>query len=151
MSSRLGLNAAVTFLGVLRDRQLLSACYARADCFLFPSLYDTCGLVVREAATFGVPSVVIDSSDAAEQIVEGHNGFITDNSVQTYTEKLKMILEHPDLLRRAGEGARSTLCKPWAEAVREVKERYLSLLRRSCAAAAGASQYQFSIDKEMVR
>jgi 1,2-diacylglycerol 3-alpha-glucosyltransferase len=137
MASRLGLNRSVSFQGVLRDRYILSACYARADCFLFPSLYDTCGLVVREAAAFGVPSVVIDSSAAAEPIVDGNNGFVTDNSLRSYTEKLRMLLEHPDLLRRAGEGARSTLCTPWADAVREVKERYLSLLGKSRAAAAG--------------
>jgi 1,2-diacylglycerol 3-alpha-glucosyltransferase len=135
MSSQLGLSGATTFVGVLRDRQALSACYARADCFLFPSLYDTCGLVVREAAAFAVPSVMIEGSAAAEQIVDGNNGFTTENSVQAYAAKLAVILEDPDLLRRAGEGARSTLRTTWRDAVREVKERYLSLLERSSAAA----------------
>jgi len=150
MSSRLGLNGAATFVGVLRDREALSACYARSDCFLFPSLYDTCGLVVREAAAFAVPSVVIEGSAAAEQIVDGNNGFATENSVQAYAAKLAMLLEHPDLLHRAGEGARRTLCTTWRDAVREVKERYLSLLGRPSAAAAGGSPDQYSIDKEMV-
>jgi len=151
MSASLGLNGAATFVGVLRDRLALSACYARADCFVFPSLYDTCGLVVREAAAFAVPSVVIDRCAAAEQIVDGSNGFVADNSVQAYAEKLQMLLEQPDLLRRAGEGARSTLCTPWRDVVREVKERYLGLLGRSVAVVRGASQRQFSIEKEMVR
>jgi glycosyltransferase involved in cell wall biosynthesis len=150
LSSRLGLNGAMIFVGVLRDREALSACYARADCFLFPSLYDTCGLVVREAAAFAVPSVVIDSSAAAEQIVDGNNGFVADDSVEAYAAKLGMLLEHRDLLRWAGEGARSTLCTPWRDVVQEVKERYLSLLGMS-AAVEGTSKYQFSFDKEMVR
>ena len=137
-AARLGLNGVVSFAGVLRDRHLLSACYARADCFLFPSLYDTCGLVVREAAAFQVPSVVIGSSAAAESIVDEHNGFVTDNSVRAYTDKLGLLLDHPELLRRAGEGARITLCTPWAEAVQEVRERYLGLLGTRCASAAGA-------------
>jgi 1,2-diacylglycerol 3-alpha-glucosyltransferase len=149
-STRLGLDGMVTFTGVLRDRQLLSACYARADCFLFPSLYDTCGLVVREAAAFQVPSVVINSSAAAEPIVDGHNGFVTDNSVRAYTEKLSLLLEHPELLCRAGEGARVTLCTPWAEAVQEVRERYLSLLGTRSASAAGPSERKFSIAKEVL-
>jgi 1,2-diacylglycerol 3-alpha-glucosyltransferase len=149
ISARLGLNGVTDFVGVLRDRRALSACYARADCFLFPSLYDTCGLVVREAAAFGVPSVVLDSSAAAEQIVDGSNGFVADNSVQAYAEKLMALLEHPDLLRRAGEGARNTLCMPWADAVQEVKERYLSLLGRSSAVVEG-TLHQFSMCKEMV-
>lgn len=137
MASRLSLNGLTDFIGVVRDRQILSACYARADCFLFPSLYDTCGLVVREAAAFGVPSVVIDSSDAAELLVDGNNGFVTDHSVQGYAEKLGMLLEHPELLRRAGSGARSTLCTSWRDVVQEVKERYLSLLGRKILRYSG--------------
>jgi glycosyltransferase involved in cell wall biosynthesis len=150
MSAHLGLNGVTAFVGVLRDRSALAACYARADCFLFPSLYDTCGLVVREAAAFGVPSVVLNSSAAAEQIVDGRNGFVSGNTVQAYTEKLRLLLGNRSLLRRVGEGARATLCVPWAEAVQEVKARYLSLLGRSSAAAAG-SQGQFSMCKEMMR
>jgi 1,2-diacylglycerol 3-alpha-glucosyltransferase len=149
MAHRLGLNGTATFSGVLRDRQVLSACYARADCFLFPSLYDTCGLVVREAAVFGVPSVVIDSSAAAEQIVDGINGFVTGNSIPAYAEKLRMLLEQPGLLRRAGEGARSTLCTSWVEAVQEVKERYLGLVGRSTAAQAETPRFRFSTKEEM--
>ncbi len=151
MSSRLGLDGMTIFAGVLRDRELLSACYARADCFLFPSLYDTCGLVVREAAAFAVPSVVIQDSAAAEQIVDGINGFVPGDSVQAYAEKLGLLLEQPQLLRRAGEGARSTLCTSWREAVQEVKERYLSLLGRSSAASKGRSQNPYSTEKELVR
>jgi 1,2-diacylglycerol 3-alpha-glucosyltransferase len=135
---------------LLRDREALSACYARADCFLFPSLYDTCGLVVKEAAAFGVPAVVLEASAAAEQIVNGVNGFVTDNSLHSYAGKLAELLEHPEDLARAGEGARRTLCTSWTEAVREVKERYLSLIVRSSrysrsfksSAAAGARQRQ---------
>lgn len=149
-SVRLGLNGVATFTGVLRDRHLLSACYARADCFLFPSLYDTCGLVVREAAAFQVPSVVIRSSAAAEPIVDGHNGFVTDDSVRAYAEKLSLLLERPDLLRRAGEGARITLCTPWAEAVQEVRERYLSLLGTRAGSAAGSSKRGISNGKEVL-
>jgi 1,2-diacylglycerol 3-alpha-glucosyltransferase len=152
MASRLGLNGLTKFVGVVRDRQTLSACYARSDCFLFPSLYDTCGLVVREAAAFGVPSVVIDSSDAAEPIVDGINGFVADNSVHAYAAKLGMLLEHPALLRRAGEGARSTLCTSWREVAQEVKERYLSLLgREALRQRGGATRYRIPMEQEMVR
>ena len=151
MSSRLGLDRRTIFVGVLRDREALSACYARADCFLFPSLYDTCGLVVREAAAFEVPSVVIEGSAAAQQIVDGTNGFATENSVQAYAGKLALLLEDQQLLHRNGEGARRSLCMSWKDAVRDVKERYLSLLGRSSAAAVGGSTDQYSVDKEMVR
>ena len=131
MAIRLGIAEDTIFVGVLRDRAALSACYARADCFLFPSLYDTCGLVVKEAAAFGVPSVLVDGSAAAEEVADGTNGFVTDNSVQAYAEKLGMLLDHPESIARAGEGARRTLCTSWRAAVQEVRERYLCLLRKT--------------------
>jgi glycosyltransferase involved in cell wall biosynthesis len=127
MASRLGLDGTVIFEGVLRDRRTLAACYARTDCFLFPSLYDTCGLVVREAAAFAVPSVVLRSSAAAEEIVDGTNGFATEHSLRSYAAKLALLLEHPEMLRRAGGGARRTLCTSWRDVVREVRQRYLHL------------------------
>jgi glycosyltransferase involved in cell wall biosynthesis len=107
--------------------------------------------VVREAAAFEVPSVVIEGSAAAQQIVDGNNGFATENSVQAYAGKLALLLEDEQLLRRNGEGARRSLCMSWKDAVRDVKERYLSLLGRSSAAAVGGSTDQYSVDKEMVR
>lgn len=44
----------VTFLGALSGEELASA-YRAADCFVFPSLTDTFGLVVIEALACGVP------------------------------------------------------------------------------------------------
>jgi 1,2-diacylglycerol 3-alpha-glucosyltransferase len=95
-------------------------------------------LVVKEAAAFEVPSVLIDGSAAAQQVVDGINGFITDNSVQAYAEKLGLLLDHPELIALAGEGARRTLYTTWRDAVQEVKERYVCLLHRAPKVMGGA-------------
>lgn len=129
MAKRLGIAGNTIFAGVLRNRSTLSACYARADCFVFPSLYETCGLVVKEAAAFGIPSVLIEGSAAAEEIVDGFNGFVTEDSVRAYAEKLALLLSRPRLLVHAGDNARRTLYRTWREAVQEVGDRYLCLIR----------------------
>jgi glycosyltransferase involved in cell wall biosynthesis len=128
-SEHLGIAEDTIFRGVLRDRTILSACYARADCLLFPSLSETCGLVVKEAAAFGVPSVLIQGCAAAEGIQDGINGFIVENSVESYAQKLALLLDDPQIMVAAGENARRTLCMSWKEAAQEVKDRYLCLLR----------------------
>ena len=46
----------------------IRAWYCRADLFLFPSTFDTNGLVVREAAACGLASVLIAGSCAAEDV-----------------------------------------------------------------------------------
>ena len=68
------------FPGASYDRQTLRAWYSRADLFLFPSTYDTNGLVVREAAACGLASVLIRGSCAAEGVLDGVNGFLVDET-----------------------------------------------------------------------
>lgn len=41
------------FTGAISDREIIRAWYGRSDLFLFPSTFDTNGLVVREAAASG--------------------------------------------------------------------------------------------------
>jgi 1,2-diacylglycerol 3-alpha-glucosyltransferase len=127
MVARLGLSDCTTFTGVMHDRAALASCYARADCFLFPSLYDTNGLVVIEAAAFGVPSLLIQGSDAAEGVTDGINGFLADNSVQDYSAKLRWLLGHAEAARGAGNGARLSLYRSLSSTVEEVRERYIRL------------------------
>ena len=56
------------FTGAISKRETLRAWYSRADLFLFPSSYDTNGLVVREAAASDLASVLIRGSCAAEGV-----------------------------------------------------------------------------------
>jgi 1,2-diacylglycerol 3-alpha-glucosyltransferase len=127
MVARLGLSDRTVFTGVVRDREALSACYARADCFLFPSRYDTSGMVVAEAAAFEVPAVLTEGSDAAAEVEDGVNGFLAANSMEAYSAKLRWLLAHPAAVRRAGVGARLTLHHSWQAVVSEVRDRYLRL------------------------
>jgi glycosyltransferase involved in cell wall biosynthesis len=54
---------------------------ARAACLILPSTREGYGLVVVEAASMGVPSVLVAAPDNAstEHIVEGVNGFVAPN------------------------------------------------------------------------
>ncbi len=60
LAQELGVNAC--FTGHITDPRLLNGLYAAASLFVFPSAYDTAGLVVREAAAAGTPSVVLQTA-----------------------------------------------------------------------------------------
>lgn len=62
----LRLSDCVFFTAPAYDRNVIRAWYCRADLFLFPSTFDTNGLVVREAAACGLGSVLVRGSCAAE-------------------------------------------------------------------------------------
>ena len=74
----LGISDKVIFTGPEHDRERLRAWNTRADLFLFTSVYDTNGIVVREAAACGLASVLIKDSCAAEGITHDRNGFVIE-------------------------------------------------------------------------
>jgi 1,2-diacylglycerol 3-alpha-glucosyltransferase len=134
----LGLREEVRFLGLIQDREQLEPCYARADLFLFPSVNDTYALVVREAAAFGVPSVILAKTTAAEVIKDSVNGFITEHRVDAYAEKIAFLLNHPEEMRQAGRAAFQTLYTPWDAVMERVKRLYSELIARGpCAGGRG--------------
>ena len=120
----LDLDDRVVFLGQLVNREELKGLYARADLFLFPSVYDNAPLVVREAAAFGLPSVLARGSSAAEGIVDGENGFLSDNDLESFAAKLIELIGDPACRARAGKGARDSIYVSWNQVVDKVLGRY---------------------------
>ena len=123
-----GIADRVSFRGAIRDRELLKAVYARADLFLFPSFYDTSGLVVREAAAFRTPALLLAGSDAAEAIQDDVNGFLSPNQSAAFSNRVIAILKDGALRAFAGMEAQRTLCRSWRHVVEEVRDRYCSLI-----------------------
>lgn len=128
LADQLGIGDRALFTGHITDHDALNALYSRADLFLFPSLYDTSGLVVREAAAVGTPSVTVHGSSAAECISEGENGLLCDDDSDDLARVVNQALADPDALRRMGERARATIPIPWTELVDDVVARYQALL-----------------------
>jgi len=63
------------FTGYLSGENL-SAVYASADLFVFPSTTDTFGNVVLEAQASGLPVVVSDQGGPCENIIDGKTGLV---------------------------------------------------------------------------
>ena len=118
------------FTGSIADRETLRAWYSRADLFLFPSTFDTNGLVVREAAASGCPSVLIAGSCAAEGVTDGRNGFLIEENAVSLCAKLTALCADREAMRRVGENAMRELYLSWEDAVARANERYAVVLDR---------------------
>ena len=118
----------VQFLGALRNRGELAAWYTRADLFLFPSTFDTNGLVVREAAACSLGSVLVRGSCAAEGVTDGVDGLLIDETAASLAVCLSRIMEHPDAMRRIGENAADNIYISWNDAVKKAENRYQIVL-----------------------
>ena len=127
-SDSLGLGKFCIFTGPQRDRKTLAAWYTRSDLFIFPSTYDTNGLVVREAAACGTGAVLIRGSCAAEGVTDGRNGLLTDENAASLAVTLATVIRDRSFMRQLGEHASSELYRSWDEAVAEASDRYGEVL-----------------------
>jgi len=92
----------VRFVGA-RHGELLAACYASADLFVFPSLTDTFGNVTLEALASGVPVLAFDVAAAAEHVVDGVSGRLVpagdDAAFAAALRELALAPERLDAMR----------------------------------------------------
>lgn len=114
----------VIFTGAIYDRDALRAWNTRADLFLFPSTFDTNGLVVREAAACGLASVLIKGSCAAEGITDGRNGFTIDESPQAMAALLEEVCRDLGHLHEVGQHAMDEIYLNWKTCVAAAYDRY---------------------------
>ena len=122
-SSR-GLDNICFFAGPVYDREELAAWYSRADLFLFPSTFDTNGLVVREAAACSLGAVLVKDSCASEGVTNGVDGLLIDETAESLAACLMKTIDHPDIMQRIGKAASENLYLSWDDAVSRAIERY---------------------------
>jgi len=126
----MGLSDKVTFVGMITDREKLKQYYAAADLFLFPSIYDNAPLVIREAGAMHTPSILIKGSSSAENIIDNFNGFLIENSTESFASKLRELFDSPDRVHQAGANAAKSIARSWESVTDEVLDRYKKLMAR---------------------
>lgn len=130
LSKALGLADRVIFTGYLSN-QMVRGLYLLADLFVFPSSYDTAGLVVAEAAAAGLPALVLRGSGAATGIVDCRNGFLCEDSPSGIAQAIWAACKDRSQLWRCGEAARKSLVIGWPDICHRAAKRYQALLSSS--------------------
>ena len=127
-SESVNLGSRVFFAGPVHDRGTLRAWYCRADLFLFPSTFDTNGLVVREAAACGLGSVLVKGSCAAEDVEDGRNGLLIEENSNSLIQCLKRL--DRNAMHTIGENAQKELYLSWSDAIKIAMDRYEVVIDR---------------------
>lgn len=112
------------FTGAIYDREAIRAWYCRSNLFLFPSSFDTNGLVVREAAACCLPAVLIRGSAAAEGVTHGENGFLMDENAQSLHALLLSLIDKSEKMAAVGQTAADELYLSWEASVKMAMDRY---------------------------
>ncbi len=125
-----GLKNDIIWTGKILDRQEILSYYGIADILLFPSVFDTNGLVVREAAACATPSLLVHGSCAAEGIDDGKTGFLCMESAHSVAVTLAKIMDNKELLKRVGKQAQSDIYISWEDSVQKAYKRYENLVEK---------------------
>lgn len=125
----LGLQDRAIFPGTIKDRTELFSYYAAADLFLFPSLYDTYGNVIREAALMHTPSLLLEGTTCAAPFQDGVNAFIAkQNDPRVYADKIIETIRDVEGRQRVADRIPHTISRTWEDVVGEVVDRYDQLI-----------------------
>lgn len=121
----LGIYDRVIFTGAIFDREKVKAFFSRANLFLFPSTYDTSGLVVKEAAACECASVLIRGCCAAEDVEDGVSGILADcESGESFAKAIIEAIKVPGLLSKLGKAASESVYCSWDDSVDRAYKRY---------------------------
>jgi glycosyltransferase, family 1 len=122
----------IIFTGAM-PREKLGLAYSVLDVFAFPSLKDTQGWVLHEAAHAGLPIVLVDK-ELSEVVQDGVNGFIANDNPTSFGRAIIALLE--DANKRQEFGAISKkLAAKFTEnrQVKKLEKLYQELIDQKAA------------------
>lgn len=124
LSAELGVEDVVVFTGKILDREKLSAYYLASDLFLFPSTFDTFGLVALEAAALKLPSLLVKDCAAAELVQDGRNGFVAEETTEAWADKIETVMSDKAALAEVRENCYCEVYRTWDQATDEALSEY---------------------------
>jgi len=119
----------VTFMGYLSGADL-SAAYASADVFVFPSAMETFGLVLIEAMAAGLPVVTSRVGGADDLVTPGESGYLFDvGDARGLVEGVRAIASQPGQREGMGQRARRFAeTQTWPAIMDELIDCYADLI-----------------------
>lgn len=126
IASELSISSNVHFLG-LKQKDEIGDYYSSSDILLFPSAFDADSLVEKEAFSHGCPSLVLENTGPAEQIINGVNGFALGNDENVFSDKIEKLYrlkcEGFDSFVKLRESTKNYRIPTWSE----IADKYIAL------------------------
>lgn len=122
------LSKYVIFIGEISDRTQLMKYYAQANLLLFPLPFDSTSLVVREAASFKCPTLVLKEVNSL--IMDNYNGYLSENNSLSYAQRIISSLNERNN-DKVSTKAKETLAIPYEKLVEKLSKDYVEIISLS--------------------
>ena len=126
----LGISDEAILCGKVTDREIMSYYFARADLFLFPSVYDASSIVQIEAASQKTPCVFLKGTATASTVTDNVNGYLSDYSIESYGQKIIDIVHNEKEYKKISMNAFKELYVNWDDKVDEAYKLYLEQIEK---------------------
>ena len=128
LAGSLGISERVKFIGSISQSELADY-YRAADVLIFPSYYESFGLVALEAMASGIPVVASRVGGLMDLIKNGEAGYLVPfRCAESFAEKLEVILANPSLQEAMGKSANAIAMKcGWEDVAKNLAKFYMSL------------------------
>ncbi len=126
--------------------------YSASDIFVFSSQSETQGIVLLEAMAGECPVVAIRSNGIDDIIKDGYNGFKTPKSTSLWSEKILLLMEHPELLKQMSKNA-YIFCKDFSieKMAEKAEKEYLRVISSLSHRKTYGDIYYHSMRKNLIR
>lgn len=100
-----------------------------ADIFVFPSSSEGMPLALIEAMSSGLPAIGYKTCPSVNDlIIDGYNGFLCDDGVDDFAEKMKVLMQNEELRKQMGKNAKESMKQfapekiwnQWEDLIKEV-------------------------------
>lgn len=86
--------------------------FQKTDLFIFPTHYETFGLVLLEAMEYGIPCIATNEGGIPSIVENNKTGYIVGRqNPQALAEKITFLLDHPEICKEMGKAGKEKFLK----------------------------------------
>ncbi len=128
MSKNMHLEDSVIFVGKVTDRDKIQYFYKVSDLFVFPSNYDTDGIVKTEAAAYQTPTIFLKDTIVSSCVQDNYNGYIGENDTIKFADKIVDIFKDEQNYKTVCINAEKTLYLTWNDIIAKAEKHYYEII-----------------------
>lgn len=88
--------------------------FHRSQFFVYAPILEPFGFAPLEAMACGLPVVAVKEGGVRETVRDGETGLLTQRDPYEFAEKMRIFLEHPEIVTRYGQQARQYIEMKWS-------------------------------------
>lgn len=124
-----GFEKNIVFTGKVLDVDEKSIIIKNSNLLVFPSDYDTDGIVKIECACFSVPTLCLKNTGVSSGLVDNDTGFIEEKDIEKLAERIDFLSKNVDFVQNIGKNAKEKIYITWEDVGNKLKNIYEKLLK----------------------